>query len=48
LGHALGNSGSRIITTMAHELKRRPEVKYGLATMCIGDGQGAATIIERI
>lgn len=48
LGHALGNSGSRIITTLAHEFKRRPEVKYGLATMCIGDGQGAATIIERI
>ncbi len=48
LGHALGNSGCRIITTLAHEMKRRPDVKYGLATMCIGDGQGAATIIEKI
>jgi len=48
LGHALGNSGSRIITTLAHEMKRRPDVKYGLATMCIGDGQGAATILERL
>ena len=48
LGHALGNSGCRILTTLAHEMKRRPDVKYGLATMCIGDGQGAATIIEKI
>lgn len=48
LGHALGNSGCRIITTLAHEMKRRPDIKYGLATMCIGDGQGAATILERI
>ncbi len=48
LGHALGNSGCRIITTLAHEMKRRPDVHYGLATMCIGDGQGAATILERI
>lgn len=48
LGHALGNSGSRIITTLAHEMKKRPDVKYGLATMCIGDGQGAATVLEKI
>jgi 3-oxo-5,6-didehydrosuberyl-CoA/3-oxoadipyl-CoA thiolase len=48
LGHALGNSGSRIITTLAHEMKRRPEVRCGLATMCVGDGQGAATVVERI
>jgi 3-oxoadipyl-CoA thiolase len=45
LGHALGNSGSRILTTLVHELKRRGG-KYGLATMCIGVGQGIATIIE--
>ncbi len=48
LGHALGNSGCRILTTLAHEMQRRSDVKYGLATMCIGDGQGAATIIEKI
>jgi 3-oxoadipyl-CoA thiolase len=45
LGHALGNSGSRILTTLVHELKKRGG-KYGLATMCIGVGQGIATIIE--
>ncbi len=45
LGHALGNTGSRLVTTLVHELKRRGG-KYGLATMCIGVGQGLATIIE--
>ncbi|MDQ6694067.1 MAG: 3-oxoadipyl-CoA thiolase [Chloroflexota bacterium] len=45
LGHALGNSGSRLITTLVHELRRRGG-RYGLATMCIGVGQGIATIIE--
>lgn len=48
LGHPLGCSGARIITTLIHEMKRRPDVKYGLATMCIGVGQGIATIFERI
>ena len=47
LGHALGNSGSRILTTLVHELKKRGG-KYGLATMCIGVGQGIATIIETV
>jgi 3-oxoadipyl-CoA thiolase len=47
LGHALGNSGSRLVTTLVHELKRRGG-KYGLATMCIGVGQGLATIIEMV
>jgi 3-oxoadipyl-CoA thiolase len=47
LGHALGNSGSRLMTTLVHELKRRGG-KYGLATMCIGVGQGIATIIEMV
>jgi 3-oxoadipyl-CoA thiolase len=47
LGHALGNTGSRLITTLVHELKRRGG-RYGLATMCIGVGQGLATIIEMV
>jgi acetyl-CoA acetyltransferase len=46
LGHPLGCSGARILTTLVHEMSRR-EVRYGLATMCIGVGQGIATIVER-
>lgn len=45
LGHPLGASGSRISTTLLHEMKRR-NVKYGVATMCIGVGQGAAIVYE--
>ncbi|MBI2619579.1 MAG: thiolase family protein [Ignavibacteriales bacterium] len=45
LGHPLGCSGARIMTTLVHEMKRR-NVRYGLATMCIGVGQGIATIVE--
>ncbi|HEX6988438.1 MAG TPA: acetyl-CoA C-acyltransferase [Bacillota bacterium] len=48
LGHPLGCSGARILTTLVHELKRRPDVRYGLATMCIGVGQGISTIVERV
>jgi acetyl-CoA acyltransferase len=47
LGHPLGCSGARIMTTLLHAMKRR-KVRYGLATMCIGVGQGIATIVERI
>jgi 3-oxoadipyl-CoA thiolase len=47
LGHPLGMSGARLITMLSHELQRRGG-RYGLATMCIGVGQGIATIIERI
>ncbi|WP_301237116.1 3-oxoadipyl-CoA thiolase [Polycladomyces subterraneus] len=47
LGHPLGASGARIIGTMAYELRRRGG-RYGLATMCIGVGQGIATIVERV
>jgi 3-oxoadipyl-CoA thiolase len=47
LGHPLGCSGARILTTLVHEMTRR-EVRYGLATMCIGVGQGIATIVERV
>ena len=46
LGHPLGASGARIATTLLHELRRRGG-RYGLATMCIGVGQGIATIFER-
>jgi acetyl-CoA acyltransferase len=46
LGHPLGASGARILTTLVHEMERRPEVRYGLATMCIGVGQGIAMVIE--
>ena len=47
LGHPLGCSGARILTTLLYELERR-KGRYGLATMCIGVGQGIATIIERL
>jgi 3-oxoadipyl-CoA thiolase len=47
LGHPLGCSGARILTTLLHELARR-DGRYALATMCIGVGQGVATVIERL
>lgn len=47
LGHPLGASGARILTTLIYEMHRRPNTRYGLATMCIGVGQGVATIIEK-
>jgi 3-oxoadipyl-CoA thiolase len=47
LGHPLGCSGARLMTSLVHEMARR-EVRYGLATMCIGVGQGIATIVERV
>ncbi len=47
LGHPLGMSGGRLITMLTHELQRTGG-RYGLATMCIGVGQGIATIVERI
>lgn len=46
-GHPLGASGARILTTLLHEMKKR-NVKYGLATMCVGVGQGIAAIIENV
>jgi 3-oxoadipyl-CoA thiolase len=46
-GHPLGASGARILTTLVHEMKKQ-NVQYGLATMCIGVGQGIAAIIENI
>jgi 3-oxoadipyl-CoA thiolase len=46
-GHPLGASGARILTTLLHEMKKRG-TRYGLSTMCIGVGQGIATIVENI
>ncbi len=48
IGHPLGCSGARISTTLIHEMQKREGVRYGLATMCIGVGQGAAIIYEKI
>ena len=48
LGHPLGCSGARILTTLVHEMARRDAVRFGLATMCIGVGQGIASIWERV
>lgn len=47
LGHPVGSTGSRLIVTLAHELKRR-KAKYGIASLCIGGGQGGAVIIENL
>jgi acetyl-CoA C-acetyltransferase len=46
LGHPIGCSGARILTTLVHEMRRR-EVRVGLAGLCIGGGMGIATILER-
>jgi 3-oxoadipyl-CoA thiolase len=47
IGHPLGCSGARLVTTLVHELVRR-RGRYGLATLCIGVGQGLATLVERV
>jgi acetyl-CoA C-acetyltransferase len=47
IGHPLGCSGVRISTTLLHELRRR-NGKYGVATMCVGVGQGASVIYESV
>jgi acetyl-CoA C-acetyltransferase/acetyl-CoA acyltransferase len=47
LGHPVGSTGSRLVVTLAHELKRR-NAKYGIASLCIGGGQGGAMIIENL
>ena len=48
LGHPIGCSGARIMTTLLHQLKRRPAGTRAAATMCIGVGQGIATLVERV
>ncbi|MCK9481624.1 MAG: acetyl-CoA C-acyltransferase [Bacteroidia bacterium] len=47
IGHPLGCSGARISSTLLHEMKKRANVRYGLATMCVGVGQGMAMIFEK-
>ncbi|PSR53978.1 acetyl-CoA C-acyltransferase [Adhaeribacter arboris] len=47
IGHPLGASGTRISATLLHEMQRRKNIRYGLATMCVGVGQGAAVIYEK-
>lgn len=47
LGHPVGSTGSRLVVTLAHELKKR-KAKYGVASLCIGGGQGGAVIIENL
>ena len=46
IGHPLGCSGARLMTTLVHEMKNRGDVKYGVVTLCVGVGQGEATVIE--
>ncbi len=46
IGHPLGCSGARLVTTLVHEMKLRGNVKYGVATLCVGVGQGEAAVIE--
>jgi acetyl-CoA C-acetyltransferase len=48
LGHPIGASGARIFTTLLHEMKKRDNVKKGLATLCVGGGMGAALIVEKV
>ncbi len=52
LGHPLGCSGARILTTLIHEMRRRAatgqSMRYGLATLCVGVGQGEATVVELV
>ena len=48
LGHPIGASGARIFTTLLHEMKKRDNVKKGLATLCVGGGMGAAIVVEKV
>ena len=47
IGHPLGSTGARMLVSLLHELERRGG-RYGLATMCVGVGQGLAVVIERL
>ena len=47
LGHPVGASGARIIVTLLHEMQKRENARYGLATLCIGGGMGIAAVFEK-
>jgi acetyl-CoA acetyltransferase len=47
LGHPVGCSGARILTSLVWELRRR-DARYGIASLCVGVGQGVATVVERV
>ncbi|HHU44458.1 MAG TPA: acetyl-CoA C-acetyltransferase [Actinomycetales bacterium] len=47
MGHPVGATGARMLVTLSHELRRRDDARYGLATMCIGGGQGMAAVLEK-
>ncbi|MFR4971891.1 MAG: hypothetical protein ACLTDC_15890 [Lachnospiraceae bacterium] len=48
LGHPIGASGARILVTLLYEMQKREDAKKGLATLCIGGGQGQALIVEKL
>jgi acetyl-CoA acetyltransferase len=48
IGHPFGMTGSRLVGTLANELARRTKSRYGVVTMCIGGGQGAAGLFEAV
>jgi len=47
MGHPIGCSGARILTTLLYEMRRR-KLRYGVASLCVGGGQGVATVIENL
>jgi acetyl-CoA acetyltransferase family protein len=47
IGHPFGMTGSRLVGTLLSEMRRRPNARYGVVTMCVGGGQGAAALFEK-
>ena len=47
LGHPLGATGCRQVVTLLYEMQRRPDINYGVVSMCIGTGMGAAAVFSR-
>ena len=48
IGHPAGCTGGRLVGTLCYELQRRPEAKYGLATLCVGGGFGSCVVLEKV